>query len=306
MELRHLQYFVAVAEAKSFTRAAKRLGIKQPPLSMQIRKLEKEMGAQLLHRGTRSVELTDTGRLLLEQARAILRQVEQTKTDVKRSARGETGRVNVGFVIGSQFHSLVPTIIREYGAHYPEVLMLPQTDGSVLLGARLRAGTIDVAFIYLPVDHAEGLAIDILVEEPLVAVLPVGHALSRSASLRLRALADEKFVMFRRELNPANYEEILSGIKRAGVVPKLGQQTSFNIAAVPIAAAGIGWSVVPQSFSRIMPDDVAYMRIDDDMPRSIIALAHRRDDRSAAVQNFVACARLQARSWLRPKSLVSV
>src|SRR5579862_199453 len=101
MELRNLRYFVAVAEEKNFTRAAKRLGMKQPPLSLQIRKLEKEMGTQLFHRGTRSVELTNPGKLLLEEARVILNRVERAKIDVRRRARGETGRVNVGFGVGT-------------------------------------------------------------------------------------------------------------------------------------------------------------------------------------------------------------
>jgi DNA-binding transcriptional LysR family regulator len=305
MELRHLRYFVAVAEEKSFTQAAKRLGIKQPPLSLQIRKLEKEMGTQLLYRGTRSVELTNTGRLLLEEARAILHHVEQTKTDVRRRARGETGRVNVGFGVGTQFHPLVPAIIREYGAHYPEVVMCPQASSSVLLNARLSAGTIDVAFIYLPTSNGHGLATHIIAEEPLVAVLPIQHDLSRSASLRLSALADEKLVMFSRELNPASYDAIVAAIERAGFTPKLGQAASLNVAVVPMVAAGLGWSIVPQSFSRILPDDVAYLRIDDDVPIATIAVAHRRNDRSAAVQNFVACARREAGRSTAAKALVS-
>jgi DNA-binding transcriptional LysR family regulator len=305
MELRHLRYFVAVAEEKSFTQAAKRLGIKQPPLSLQIRKLEKEMGTQLLYRGTRSVELTSTGRLFLEEARAILHHVEQAKTDVRRRARGETGRVNVGFGVGTQFHPLVPAIIREYGAHYPEVLMCPQANGSVLLNARLRAGTIDVAFIYLPTDHGDGLVTEIIAEEPFVAVLPIEHSLSRSASLHLSALADEKLLIFSRELNPASYDAIVAAIERTGFTPKLGQTASLNIATLPMVAAGLGWSVVPQSFDRILSDDVAYLRIDDDMPSATIAVAHRRNERSAAVQNFVACARRQAGIRPAPKALVS-
>ena len=305
MELRNLQYFVAVAEEKSFTRAAKRLGIKQPPLSLQIRKLEKEMGTQLFHRGPRGVELTNTGRLLLEQARVIFRQIERTKTDVRRLARGETGRVNVGFGVGTQFHPLVPAIIREYGAHFPEVLMCPQSNGSALLVARLLAGTIDVAFIYLPINNSEGIAIDVLSEEPLVAVLPVGHPLAKSRSLRLRELADENYVMFSRELNPAAYDAIVLGIERAGITLRFGQEASLNIAAVPLVAAGMGWAVVPQSFRGVLPSDVAYVRIEDKMPTSQIGLAHRQDERSAAVQNFVACARRQAAKPTAAKALIS-
>ncbi len=304
MELRHLRYFVAVAEEGNFTRAAERLGIKQPPLSLQIHKLEKEMGTPLFHRGTRGVELTSPGKLLLEEARGILGQVEQTKTDVQRRARGETGRVNIGFGVGTQFQPLVPTIIREYGVHYPEVIICPQANGSALLVARLCAGTIGAAFIYQPINNTEGLAIDTLAEEPFVAALPIGHSLAPSHSLRLRELADEKLIMFSRELNPACYDDILSAVKSAGFTPTLGQQASLNITAVPMVAAGLGWSIVPESFRRILPDDVAYVHIDDVMPKAIIGLARRRNDRSAAVQNFLACARQQSRKTSAAKVAV--
>jgi DNA-binding transcriptional LysR family regulator len=263
------------------------------------------MDTQLFHRGTRGVELTNTGRLLLEEARAILRQVERTKTDVRRRARGETGRVNVGFGVGTQFHPLVPAIIREYGAHFPEVLMCPQANGSALLVARLLAGTIDVAFIYLPINNSNSLVIDVLAEEPLVAVLPIGHPLAKSPSLHLRELVDENYVMFSRELNPAAYDAIIFGIERAGIVLKFGQEASLNIASMPMVAAGMGWSVVPESFRRILPSDVAYVRIVDKMPNSLIGLARRPDERSAAVENFVACARRQADRPTTAKALKS-
>jgi DNA-binding transcriptional LysR family regulator len=305
MELRHLRYFVAVAEEKSFTKAAKRLGIKQPPLSAQIRQLEKEMGAQLLRRETRGVELTNPGRLLFEEARVILHQVERTKTDVRRRVRGETGQVNVGFGVGTHFHPYVPAIIRDYLAHYPDVILHPQGSASALLQAQLCAGKLDAAFIYLPILHSDALALDVIAKEPLVAVLRVGHPLSRSSSLRLSALADEKLVMYTRENNPASYDLIISAMELAGFTPKLGQMASLNIAVIPLVAAGLGWSVVPQSFSRVLPYDVAYVPIDDEMPQAVIGLAHRRNDRSAAVQKFVACARRQAREQATAKELIS-
>jgi DNA-binding transcriptional LysR family regulator len=304
MELRNLRYFIAVAEEKNFTRAAARLGIKQPPLSLQIRKLEKEMGAQLLHRGTRSVELTNPGRLLLEEARAILRHVERAKTDVRRSARGETGSVNVGYSVGTTFNPIVPSIIREYGLSFPQVILHPQATGSALQNARLHAGTVDLAFIYLP-SSSGGLAIDVIVEEPLVVALPIGHRLSRSTSLHLTALADEKLVIYAPDLNPVNHNSLMSAIERAGFTPKLAQYAPVNVAMLPMVAAGLGWAVVPQSYRRILPDDLAYVSIEDDMSKAIIGLAHRRHDQSVFVRNFVACAKRQAAQQTQAKSLVS-
>ncbi len=142
MELRHLRYFVAVAEELNFTRAAKRLGINQPRLSLQIRQLEKEMGTALFYRRTRGVELTTAGKLLLEEAYVILKQVEQVKVGVRRRARGETGRINIGSAGGTYFHPLIPAIILEYRTHYPDVVMFPQASVTSLLVARLLAGQI--------------------------------------------------------------------------------------------------------------------------------------------------------------------
>ena len=143
MELRHLRYFVTVAEELNFTRAAKRLGIKQPPLSLQIRQLEKEIGTPLFHRRARGIELTSAGKLLLEEARIILQQVERAKTGVRSRGRGETGRINLGSVGGTYFHPLIPAIIREYRMHYPDVVLFPQASSTSLVVARLRCGQID-------------------------------------------------------------------------------------------------------------------------------------------------------------------
>src|SRR6204780_5995950 len=125
MELRHLRYFVAVAEELNFPRAAQGLGISQPPLSLQIRQLEKELGTPLYHRRGRSVELTDAGKLLLEEARVILRQVEVAENGVRRRARGETGRLVIGSAGATYFHPLIPEIIREYGGRYPDMTLAP-------------------------------------------------------------------------------------------------------------------------------------------------------------------------------------
>ncbi len=164
MELRHLRYFVAVAEELNFTRAAERLGISQPPLSLQIRQLEKELGTPLFHRRARSVELTDAGRLLLEEARVILKQVQTAKSGVRRRGRGETGRIVVGSAGATYFHAIIPEIIREYGMRYPDIILAPQASNTALLVARLRAGQVDIALIRPPIDNVEGLTI-----EPLVA-----------------------------------------------------------------------------------------------------------------------------------------
>lgn len=291
MELRHLCYFVAVAEELNFTRAAERLGISQPPLSSQIRQLEKKLGTPLFHRRTRSVELTDAGKLLLEEARVILRQVETAETGVQRRARGETGQLVVGSAGATYFHPLIPAIIREYGKRYPDIVLAPQASNTSLLVARLHAGQVDIALIRPPIDDSDGLAIEPLVNEDTVVILPNGHILCGLASVPLAALAKETFVMYPRGLNPGNYDSVVAACRRAGFDPTLGQEAPQIVSVIPLVAAGLGVSVVPRSTARILSDEVCYRPINGVAPHAEICLAYCRHDASRAVQNFVAVAR---------------
>jgi len=302
MELRHLRYFVAVAEELNFTRAAERLGISQPPLSLQIRQLEKELGTPLFHRRGRSVELTDAGRLLLEEARVILRQVETAKNGVRRRARGETGRLVVGSAGATYFHPLIPEIIREYGRRYPDIILAPQASNTALLVARLRAGQVDVALIRPPIADVERLLIEPLVDEDTVVVLPNGHRLSKLSSVPLAALAKEIFVLYPRALNPGNYDAIIAACRSAGFNPTLGQEAPQIVSVIPLVAAGLGVSVVPRSTARILSDEVCYRPIEGDAPRAKICLGFCRHGSSRAVQNFVTVARRTVRNAARDPS----
>jgi DNA-binding transcriptional LysR family regulator len=276
---------------------------RQPPLSLQIQQLEKELGAPLFRRQTRGVELTDAGKLFLEEARVILKHVEMAKIDVRRRARGETGRLIVGSAGATYFHPLVPTIIREYGLKYPNVILAPQASNTALLIARLGAGKIDVAFVWRPTAERIDIAIDPLVDEGTVIVLPAGHVLSKLASVPLAALAKETIVLYPRALNPCGYDSVIQACARAGFRPKLGQEAPQVVSVMPLVASGFGVSIVPRSVSRILVDGVNYLSIEGDAPRAEISLAHRRDDRSPAVQSFVAVARRAARAWVVRKRI---
>jgi DNA-binding transcriptional LysR family regulator len=232
---------------------------------------------------------------MLEDARVILKQVEQAKIGVRRRARGETGRLNIGSSGGTYFHPLVPTIIREYRMHYPNVVLFPQASNTPLLIAQLHAGKIDIAFIRTPISESEGLTLELLVDEPTVMVVPTGHPLSRSTSVSLRAFAKETFIpQHPRELNPENYDSIISAFKSAGFSPKLSQEAPQIVSVIPMVAAGLGVSIVPRSMSGILTDAVVYLPIDGNAPRSSLELAYRQHDRSPAMQNFVAVARRQS------------
>jgi DNA-binding transcriptional LysR family regulator len=296
MELRHLRYFVAVAEELHFTRAAERLGIKQPPLSLQIRQLERELGTSLFHRLTRGVELTETGTLLLDEARRILDQVERIKAGVQSRARGETGSIHLGFACATCFQPLVSGIIRAHRERYPDVLVSLEQRDTPLLVAGLRNGEIDVAFIRSPLRDGEGLEVEPLVEEPMVILLPESHPRAGDRSMPLAALADETLILFPRAVGPGLHDAIIASCQRAGFSCKLSQDSPQILTTVLMVAAGLGVSIVPQSITQIRLAGVAYLRIEGETPRAPISLAYRRDDRSTSVRNFVASARRHGRT----------
>jgi DNA-binding transcriptional LysR family regulator len=295
MDLRHLRYFVGVAEERHFTRAAERLGIKQPPLSQQIRQLEQEIGTPLFHRLTRGVELTSAGALLLEEARAILDRVERTKANVQSRARGESGRIHVGFAGATYFQPLIPEIIQAYRRLYPNVELSPEQSNTPRLVEGLRSGAIDVAFVRPPLSDGEGIVVQPVVEEPMRMVLPTAHAQAGRRSVALTVLTDEMLILFPRAIGPGLYDSIIASCQRAGFSPNLGQEAPQISSTVHLVAAGFGVSVVPQSIEQIQAKGIVYVPIKGEAPRAPIGLAYRRDNPSRTVRNFVALARRRNR-----------
>lgn len=294
MELRHLRYFVAVAEVLNFTRAAQRLRISQPSLSSQIRQLETEMGTALLRRETRGVELTDAGKLMFEEARAILTEVERAKMGVARRARGETGKINIGSAGATYFHPLIPAIIREFRKEHPDVILTPEESNTSMLLARLRAGAIDLAFVRPPLSDTDGLKFEPLVKEPILMAVPAGHPIAPLKSASLSALAQDCIILFTRTINPAVYDAILTAFGQVGVRPHLAQAAPQVASAIPMVAAGLGVTLVPESMSCIRPDGVVFVPVEGTALSAEICLAYRRTQRSATVRNFVTVARGQA------------
>jgi DNA-binding transcriptional LysR family regulator len=295
MELRHLRYFVAVAEEHSFTRAAERLGIKQPPLSLQIRQLEKELGTPLLRRLPRSVELTGAGKLLFEEARNILDRVDQAKIDVKRRARGESGQISIGTAGATYFEPIVGNITRQYCATYPKVVLNAEESGTRMLIAKLHAGKIDAAFVWSPIAEHDDIAFVTVVDDEFVVMLPAGHALERSKAVPLAALAKETFFLFARRMHVRLYDSIIEACRRAGFEPILGRELPHIFAAFPIVAAGVGIALVPRCLCRVHVDGVSMHPIKGDKLPVRVDLVHRRDDQSVAVKNLVALVRRMVR-----------
>jgi DNA-binding transcriptional LysR family regulator len=293
MELRHLRYFVAVAEEKHVTRAAERLGIQQPPLSQQIQALERELDAQLFRRKPRGVELTPAGRTFFGEAKAILTRAEDAIASTRRVARGEEGRIGLGFTSSASFHPFVPRVIRAFREARPLVTLALEESGTVELVEALRAETIDVAVVRSPVGANAGVAVFPVLEEPMFVALPSGHPLAASSDpLPLAALAGETFILYRRPVGPGLHDAIIAACDRAGFSPTIGQQAPRMLSTLSLVAAGLGVTLVPASMCRLEAEGVAYRPLD---PAAQLAaplnLAHRRDETSAAVRGFIALVR---------------
>jgi len=298
MELRHLRYFVAVAEEGHITRAAERLGIQQPPLSQQIRALETELEVQLFRRKPRGVELTQAGEALLAEARAILDRVEHAVVAARRTARGDAGRIGLGFTSSASFHPFVPRVIREFREASPLVALTLEEAGTGELVDGLRAERIDAAFVRSPIGAVAELAVHSVLEEEMVAALPAGHQLAggtTAARLPLAALESETFILYRRPLGPGLYDAIIAACQRAGYSPHIGQEAPRMLATLSLVAAGLGVTLIPASMRRIGIEGVAYRPLD--RKAGLIAplnLACRRGESAPAVRRFIALVRRTA------------
>lgn len=289
MELRHLRYFVAVAEHGHITRAAEALGIQQPPLSQQIRALEQELEVQLLHRKPRGVALTEAGEVFLKRAKAILGEVDRAFASARRTARGEQGRVIVGFTSSAPFHPFVPRVIRMFREASPHVSLVLEEGGSSGLVQGLHNEMIDAAFIRSPVADVVGLLVQPLLEERMLVALPTGHPFAHgSAPLRLTELASETFILYKRPGAPGLYDSIITACRGAGFSPRVGQEAPRIVSTLNLVSAGLGVSIVPESLRRLQMDEVVYRELADDA--NLVApliLASRRGESSAAVQRFI-------------------
>ena len=288
MELRHVRYFVVVAEELHFGRAARRTRVAQPALSKQVRSLESELGVELLDRGRRQVGLTDAGRAFLEEAYAILDRVGQAERTAVRAARGEIGRLAVGFT-GMTLYGIFPEAVRAFGARFPGVDLAVQERCTRTLSEGLLSGDLQVGLLHPPVaEHAaDALAVDVVRAEPLIAALPEGHPLSGREEISVADLADDAFVAFPRDEGPEQYDETVAFCRRAGFSPRVANETASPQTVIGLVAAGVGVSLVWESMGNLKRPGVVYSRLAEPAPRMATAVAWRRGNPSAVVKNFV-------------------
>lgn len=288
MELRHLRYFIAVAEELNFTRAARKVGIGQPPLSNQIRDLENEIGTALFRRLPNGAELTEAGTAFLPEVRAILLQAEQAKRSAIRAARGESGRLRVGFTGSAVFNPLVPTVVNAFRETYAAVEFTLEEAPTARLLERLDADELDAVFVRPGSRDKLQARRHLLAEEPMVIALSSGHARSGAQTLQLGELAEESFVLFPREAGTGFFDDIVAACRKAGFEPVLGQSAPQITSIASLIAVGLGVSIVPAEMTKINIPGVRYIAIEGEAPKARLALATRRDERAPIIRNFIA------------------
>lgn len=295
MELRHIRYFLAVAEERNFTRAAARVGIGQPPLSQQIRDLETEVGAALFRRIPQGAELTDAGRAFLELVRAIPPQAERAARAARRAARGEIGSMRVGYTSSAPFNPIVTGTIRSFKQAYPDVDLSLDESNTERLFAGLRDGLLDAVFLRSEELGGDDLQLHPLSEEPLVVVLPAGHPAAASPRVDLSRLRDEPLILTPRGVGQTLFDIVIAACRDAGFEPVLGQAAPQVVSAVTLVAAGLGYSLAPASLRQLQMTGVAYCTIEGRRPVAKLTLASRRGETSAIVRNFIVQAGRRAR-----------
>jgi len=295
IDLRMLRYFIAVAEEGHLTRAAARIGIQQPPLSQQIRQLEAELGVTLFTRLPRGMALTEAGQALLEQAGALLTQFEATLDGVRGVARGEMGHLAVGFTESASLHPFVPRVLRAFREAAPEVSFHAGEDNTPTLVRALHEKRLDAAFIRSPVAQTEGLVIEPMLTEEMVAAFPAAHPLPRRGrrSVRLEELAGEPLLLLHRTKDgPGFYDIIITACQTAGFSPRIVQETEKNLPTLTLVAAGLGVAIMPASMQYVGMEGVSYRRINGAPGlRAPLHLAWREDADSGALQRLIGIAR---------------
>jgi DNA-binding transcriptional LysR family regulator len=279
MELRHLRYFVAVARAQSFIRAAESLNMAQPPLTRQIQDLEAELGLQLIRRGTRPVQLTEAGRVLFEQAVQILERTEELRAMASRLRAAQTRRLSIGFV-GSALYGDLPALIRRFRAMRPEVdvSLLEMTTLEQL--AALKEGRIDAGFGRILFEDA-AIHRHLLRNEPVVAAVWGGHRLlTRPGAIALAELARETLIVYPKAPRPSYADQVLSIFRDRGLKPEAVHEVRELQTALGLVAAETGVCLVPVSVTRLRRDNVEYRDLDDPTAISPNIMSCRKTDSS--------------------------
>lgn len=298
IDLKQLRYFLAVAEERHITRAAEKLGMQQPPLSQRIKEIERQLDVQLFRRKPRGVELTEAGRVFLDNARTMLADYERALQSTRRAARGEQGELSVGIMPTAFFHPFVSSAIRDFREGFPDVSVSLDECLRSEAFERIQNERMDVAFMRTTGQALEGLVIYSLLAEPMILAVPATHELAQrdpGKSLSLRLAAHATFIIYARQRGPVFFETTITACRRAGFSPRIGQEAPLAVSALNLVSAGVGIALVPQSMRRMGLDGVVYRDLKGEAPKAVLSIAARRNDPSSVVRNFLTMVRRRAK-----------
>jgi DNA-binding transcriptional LysR family regulator len=286
VEFRHVVGFVAVAEELHFGRAAERLHMAQPPLSQQIRALERQLGVQLFERSTRATRLTPAGEAFLPHARQVLAEVDLAQRAATAGGSGEIGRVSIGFA-GASSHAAIPKLTRAVRAAHPGIAL--RLEGQTYAGtalARVAARELDLGFVRLPV-RRKGVRTRVFELERLVAALPTDHRLVREKDIDVADLADEPFVTFPGAQGSSVRDHLVRTAMNAGFTPRIVQEAPDSYTILALVAAGVGVTLTVSSVQHIRQSGMVYRALRGDVPVIASALAWREDNASTALRTVL-------------------
>lgn len=291
MELRQFRYFVAVAEELHFTRAAERLHIGQPPLSLQIQAIERELGVMLLKRTRRKVELTPVGALFLQEARLALMQASRAVDTAKRAARGEMGTLRLSFITSVPLVDVFTRAVRAFRLSMPDVHLELKIKPSVEIIDDVLLNTVDVGFTRPSLQTVMPSTVTAVpvYEDRLMAVLPIDHPLNDTEGpIPLKALRGDRFVLRPRGSGTGFFEQVFTMCAEAGFTPNIAQEASEATTTLGLVAAGVGITIAPQALQSIRVHDVVWRELSDTDARSRIVLVYRKDDGNPLRDHFIA------------------
>lgn len=289
MELRHLRYFIAVAEELNFSRAALRLHMAQPPLSKQIQDLEEELGVQMfVDRRRRPLELTPAGQVFLEEARLAVAQAEQAVKLTQRVHQGKLGSLTVGFT-SSIANSVLPDILRLQRTHLREIQLVWRELTTYLQIQALHSNSLDIGFFHLPPEVVEysDLSFTTILAEPLILVLPETHPLAVLPEIPLKALAEEEFVLPIRQLVPSLADKMYHLCSQAGFIPKVTQEAMLMTTILGLVAGGVGVALLPANAQNLQRKGVVYRCIEGKTETVELVAVWRRNNSSQILHRFL-------------------
>ncbi|MBD2340347.1 LysR family transcriptional regulator [Calothrix sp. FACHB-156] len=286
MELRHLRYFIAVAEELHFSKAAERLHIAQPPLSQQIQQLEAELGVELFHRKTkRQVQLTEAGKIFLQEAYGLLLQLETAIALTQRIGRGQTGQLRIGFT-SLVIYELLPLILRQFREQFPQVELVLRELTTSQQEQAIRDSVIHVGFAHPPLED-DTLSYQSIHQQTLVVALPSNHSLAQTENIQVQELENEPLIMFPRYLAPGLYDLIMSLFRQRNIKPQITQEAVQMQTIIGLVSAGMGVAITPSSLQNLQRSGVSYHPLREQAPVIETAVIWQQSTLTPLVENFL-------------------